>query len=326
MRWQRIANVLDQQCSSAYSSCRPKIVPLLGNQINQQAAVLRPGELMTVTATPEIGRECTTCNLSTNYHDVGIGSPVVLIHGSGPGVSAWANWRGVIPELSKTHRVIAPDMVGFGYSEVPKSHKFGIDTWITQLLELLDYLELPKVSLVGNSFGGALSLHFATRHPERVDRIVLMGAVSLDFELTEGLDMVWRYEPSVTAMRELMGVFAHNRALITDNLVQLRYEASKQRGMDKVYESLFPAPRQRWVHMLAQSEEVLSEIKHQTLLVHGREDKVIPLEVSIRAAQIMPNASLLIFSQCGHWTQIERRSEFVHALKGFLGAEWEVSV
>ena len=84
-----------------------------------------------------------------------------------------------------------------------------------------------------------------------------MGTVSLPFDLTDGLDKVWGYTPSVEGMRALMGVFAHDRALITDDLVRLRYEASRQRGMDAVYESLFPAPRQRWVDMLAHDEATL---------------------------------------------------------------------
>ena len=71
------------------------------------------------TPSPEIGRSVLAAGIATNVHDVGAGKPVLLIHGSGPGVTAWANWRLVLPELSKTCRAIAPDMVGFGYTERP---------------------------------------------------------------------------------------------------------------------------------------------------------------------------------------------------------------
>ena len=69
------------------------------------------------TQNPEIANSINAGGIQTNYHDVGNGKPVLLIHGSGPGVSAWANWRLTIPELAKQYRVIAPDMAGFGFSE-----------------------------------------------------------------------------------------------------------------------------------------------------------------------------------------------------------------
>lgn len=76
---------------------------------------------MTHATNPEIGKTFRTGSFETNYHDVGsgVGAPVLLLHGSGAGVSAWANWRGLIPVLSENFRVIAPDLVGFGYTTLP---------------------------------------------------------------------------------------------------------------------------------------------------------------------------------------------------------------
>ena len=74
------------------------------------------------TPSPEIARSIVAAGIRTNYHDVGEGFPLLLIHGSGPGVSAWANWRTVMPELARRSRVIAPDMVGFGFTERPAGH------------------------------------------------------------------------------------------------------------------------------------------------------------------------------------------------------------
>lgn len=274
---------------------------------------------MTVTtSSPEIGKSLRVGDITVNYLDQGQGETVLLIHGSGPGVSAWANWRGVIPELSSAYRVLAPDMAGFGRTEVAPGHQYNLQTWVAQIIGLLDALGVDRVSVIGNSFGGALALHLARAHPGRVHKIVLMGAVSLPFTLTEGLDTVWGYTPSLEGMRKLMGVFAWNQSLITDELIQSRYEVSMQRGMDKVYESLFPAPRQRWVDMLAQSPEELAKVVQPTLIVHGRDDQVIPLEVSVRLLDVMPNADLLVFGNCGHWTQIEKREAFVQAVRGFL--------
>lgn len=268
---------------------------------------------------PEIGKTCDLPGVHINYHDTGSGAPVLLIHGSGPGVSAWANWRGVIPPLGETYRVIAPDMVGFGYTRTDQPAAFDVECWVDLVVQLLDRLGLPKVHVVGNSFGGAIALHLARRHPQRVDKLVLMGAVSLPFPLTPGLDKVWGYTPSLQGMRELMGLFAHDQSLINDDLIASRFEVSRQRGMDKVYESLFPAPRQRWVDALGQDENLLRRVRNRTLIVHGRDDQVIPVDVSLRLLRVLPNADLLVFGNCGHWTQIEKRDEFVRAVRAFLG-------
>nr|AAG17130.1 hypothetical CdoFa [Comamonas sp. JS765] len=144
---------------------------------------------------PEVAHSIVAAGIRTNYHDVGSGDPVLLIHGSGPGVSAWANWRLVMPALSERARVIAPDMAGFGFSERPEGFAYGMDAWVRQAVGLLDALGIARADLVGNSFGGGLALALAIRHPERVRRLVLMGSVGVPFTLTEGLDAVWGYPP-----------------------------------------------------------------------------------------------------------------------------------
>ena len=131
---------------------------------------------VTAQAGPEIAQTVDVGGIATNYHDVGSGSPVVLIHGSGPGVTAWANWRLTMPELGRRFRVVAPDILGLGYTARPEGLRYGMQVWTDHLLGFLDALGLDRVSLVGNSFGGALALGMATRAPERLDKLVLMGA------------------------------------------------------------------------------------------------------------------------------------------------------
>lgn len=273
---------------------------------------------MSSAPNPEVGRAVVAAGIRTNVHDLGSGAPVLLIHGSGPGVSAWANWRLTMPELAKTRRVIAPDMVGFGYTERPAGQRYDMDAWVTQAVGLLDALGIVRTDLVGNSFGGALALAIAIRHPQRVRRLVLMGSVGVSFPITPGLDAVWGYTPSLQNMRRLLDLFAFDRSRINDELARLRYEASVRPGVQEAYAAMFPAPRQRWVDAMASRESDIRRIPHETLVVHGREDRIIPLENSLTLAQWIHRAQLHVFGRCGHWTQIEHSARFARLVDDFL--------
>jgi 2-hydroxymuconate-semialdehyde hydrolase len=274
--------------------------------------------MTTTLSSPEIGQSIDAGGIEVNYHDHGSGFPVLLIHGSGPGVSAFANWRLVMPELSKQRRVIAPDMVGFGFTERPSGYDYTMQNWVKQAIDLLDALGLEQVDLVGNSFGGALSLALTIHHPERVRRLVLMGAAGVSFPITPALDAVWGYEPSFENMRRIMDVFAYDRGLVNDDLARLRYEASAREGVQESYAQMFPAPRQRWVEALASREEDIAKINKETLIVHGRDDLVIPLQNSIRLSQLISRSQLHVYGRCGHWTQIEHSARFAQLVSNFL--------
>lgn len=267
---------------------------------------------------PEISQTILAGGITTNYHDVGEGDPVLLIHGSGPGVSAWANWRLTIPELSKQNRVIALDMVGFGYTERPEGFSYSMDAWVDHAIGLLDALGIDKISVVGNSFGGALALALAIRYQDRVDKLVLMGSVGVPFDITDGLDKVWGYTPSLDNMKQLLEIFAYDNSLMSDELAQLRYEASMRPGFQESYASMFPAPRQNGVDAMVSAAEDIKALPHKTLIIHGREDKVIPLQNAYQLMSYIDNAQMHIFGKCGHWTQIEYTDDFNHIVTRFL--------
>lgn len=270
------------------------------------------------THSPEIGKSFRHGTHVTNYHDAGAGQPVLLIHGSGPGVTAWANWRGVIAGLADRARVIAPDMLGFGYTQCSLKEPLDLDAWVAQVATLLDALDIDSLSIVGNSFGGAVALAFAVKYPQRVQRLVLMGTTGISFPLTDGLDKVWGYQPSLEGMKELLRVFAFDHSIITSDLVAMRYAASIRDDVQTRFAQLFPQPRQRGIDLLAQDETVLRKLQQPTLLVHGREDRVIPLAVSQRMAELIPNADLHVFAKAGHWVQIERQQAFLKLVSDFL--------
>lgn len=278
-----------------------------------------------MNSVPDVGLNALVAGLRTNYHDVGSGPPVLLLHGSGPGVSAWANWRTVMPALAEDYRLLAPDIPGFGYTETP-TRAYDAPRWTAHLEAFLDALDVSEVSVIGNSFGGALALRLAARAPGRVRRLVLMGSAGTRFPLTAGLDAVWGYEPSLAAMDHLMDVFVHDRSILPADLAERRYEASTRAGVQQAYSAMFPAPRQKCLDALALDDETLSKIESPTLLVHGANDQVIPIEASLNLLSRLPDAQLHMFGNCGHWVQIEKGPAFCDVLLRFLSGALDTTI
>jgi 2-hydroxymuconate-semialdehyde hydrolase len=267
---------------------------------------------------PEIGKSVLANGIQTNYHEHGQGEPVLLIHGSGPGVTGWANWRLTIPALAENFHVFAPDIVGFGYTERPASVQYNMDTWVKHILGFMDAMGIEKAHVVGNSFGGGLALAMAIRAPQRIGRLVLMGSAGLPFTITEGLDRVWGYTPSIDNMRGLLDLFAFDRNRVTDDLARMRYEASVRPGIQEAFAQMFPAPRQNGVNNLASDAAAIKALPHTTMIVHGREDKVIPLASSYELFSLIQKAQIHVFGQCGHWTQIEHAARFNKLINDFF--------
>ncbi|GAA4017947.1 alpha/beta fold hydrolase [Actimicrobium antarcticum] len=268
---------------------------------------------------PEIADRVTLNGITTNYHDQGEGFPVVLLHGSGAGVTAWANWRNTIPILKEKHRVIAPDLVGFGFTEAPEDIAYQfMDTWVEQVIALLDYLDIAQTDLLGNSFGGALSLALAVKHPERVRKMILMGPGGQPFPVTPELEALWGYTPSIDNMKKIMDIMAFDRSLVTDELAELRYRATMRPGFQERFARVFPPPRQRWSDAQVVPDEQLRALTHEVLIIHGRDDRVVPLDVSMKLMQKIDRAQLHIFGRCGHWTQIEHSARFNQLVLNFL--------
>lgn len=269
-------------------------------------------------ANPEVGKTIEVNGIKTNYLDIGEGTPVLMIHGSGPGVTGWANWRLNAPTLSQSLRLIIPDMVGFGYTDPAPDGRYNKDLWVNHAVSLLDSLGIEQAHIVGNSFGGGLALAIASRHPQRVGRMVLMGSAGLRFNLTWALDKVWGYKPSIEAMKELLCIFSYDSARVSDDLAELRYKASVRPGIAEQFSNMFPEPRQRWLDELALEDEAIKAIQHKALIVHGREDIVVPVSNAYRLHELLDNSQLHVFGRCGHWTQIEQCETFNHLLAGFL--------
>jgi 2-hydroxymuconate-semialdehyde hydrolase len=260
-----------------------------------------------------------TALIDVGSADPAASPPVLLLHGSGPGVTAAANWRPVIPALSEDRRVLAPDQLGFGGTATGEPRTYGRAAWTAHALALLDTLGTGPVDIIGNSMGGAVALSIARARPQAVRRIVLMGSMGVAMALPAGLNTVWGYTPGIPQMREVIGLFAHDRGLITDELIEMRYQASLDEKVSASWQAMFPEPRQRWVDDLALSGAELASIQAPVLLVHGRDDRVVPWRVSsAQLIDLLPGARMHILSGCGHWTMIEKTAEFLAVVRPFL--------
>jgi len=271
-------------------------------------------------ANPEIGKSVVAAGIKTNFLEAGSGDPVILIHGSGPGVTGYANWRLTIPVLAQKYRVLAPDIAGFGYTERKADQVYNLDFWVRHLVEFMDAVGVKKARFVGNSFGGALTLALTARHPERVEKFVLMGAAGVEFELTPGLDAVWGYQPSLDSMRQAVMSFAYDTSFITEDLIRSRYEASIRPGYHESYAKIFAEPRQPTIKALATPEADIRKITRPALVIHGRDDRIVPLSNSIKLHSLIQKSDLHVFGECGHWTQIEKKDQFVKLVMDFFAA------
>ncbi|WP_208453250.1 MULTISPECIES: alpha/beta fold hydrolase [Burkholderia] len=267
-----------------------------------------------------VGKMLVAADHQTNYHEVGQGKPLFLLHGSGPGVSGWTNWKGVMNELGRHFRVIVPDIAGFGFTEFKEGNKYDIKLWVRHLTGIMDALGIEKASFVGNSFGGALSIGLALFDRTRVERLVLLGTPAGEFEQTPGLRSAWTYEPSLENMEQTMRLFPYDQSIITEEMVRARYEASARPGAQDALRKLIPKPSDEGATVVRGfPASAVAGIEAPTLVLHGREDKVVPPECGFLLAQHIPNADLHLFAKCGHWVQTERRADFLRLVADFIG-------
>ena len=276
------------------------------------------------TATLQTGSYTTHLNRAGEGNE----ETVLFLHGSGPGATGWSNWQFALPALGESFDCLGPDMIGYGGSEHPKNPPQGTDAWLEvwmeQIISLLDQTGVEKAHLVGNSMGGALALHFLKRHPERVGRLVLMGTMGTPHQIRDGLADLWGFydEPSPQNMKKAIQRFVYDPAIVggdLDAIAEARYEAALDEDVSRSFASMFPAPRQQHVDNLALTDSFFQSIENPTLLVHGRDDVIIPLETSYYLLERLPQVQMHVFGRCRHWIMIEHREAFNRVVADFLG-------
>ncbi|MGI5330428.1 alpha/beta fold hydrolase [Actinomadura nitritigenes] len=264
--------------------------------------------------------------LTFRLHETGgRGSEAVLfLHGSGPGATGLSNWERIITDLGPRFWCLAPDQIGFGDSSHPVDAPRGMGPFnelrAEALLALVDGLGLEKVHLVGNSMGGQLALLMTLARPELVGRILLMGSGGApDMPVSPGLTHLREFyaSPSAESLKGLLSEFVYDldpmRGTI-DRVVAERMAYVNREDVRRSHEASFdPNGTRRFF-----TREELATITHEVLCVHGRDDRIIPVDASKYFAAAIPNANLYVLGRCGHWTQIEHPETFERLLTGLI--------
>ncbi len=264
-----------------------------------------------------------------HYHEAGTatGTPVVLLHGGGPGATAWSNFGRNLPVFGERFRTLMVDLPGFGDSGVPAvgGHYFTVAA--DALAALLDELGVARVHLVGNSLGGGVSVRFALRHPDRAERLVLMGPGGLGLNVfspdpTEGIKRLAEFAAPPGPSREKLAAFlrtlVYDQRLITEELIDERFAAASRpqalRGLAALGAS-FNDPARYEEGLLWREAH---RLRQPVLLVWGREDRTNPLDGALVALKLIRDVRLHVFGGCGHWAQLEKFDEFNQLTITFL--------
>ena len=262
--------------------------------------------------------------LQLHYNDFGQGEEtVIMLHGSGPGASGWANFhRNVQPLVDAGYRVILMDCPGWSKSDPIVCTGSRSELNARALKGLMDALGIARAHLVGNSMGAHSANAFALNYPERVGKLVLMGggtggpsqSVPMPTEGIKLLQALYR-EPSIENLKKMMAVFVYDSSSLTEALFQTRLENMLQRRehLENFVKSLAANPRQ-----FTDFGPRLADITAPTLIIWGRDDRFVPLDVGLRLLWGMPNAQLHVFNRCGHWAQWEHAEQFNRMVLDFL--------
>jgi 2-hydroxy-6-oxonona-2,4-dienedioate hydrolase len=262
--------------------------------------------------------------LNIHYNDCGQGAEtVVMLHGSGPGASGWANFnRNIEPLVEAGYRVILMDCPGWSKSDSIVCTGSRSDLNARVLEGLLDVLGLERVHILGNSMGGHSAVAFALANPQRVGKLVLMGGgtggaspfVPMPTEGIKLLQGLYR-EPTVENLKKMMNVFVFDTSDLTEELFQTRLDnmLTRRDHLDNFVESLAINPKQ-----FPDFSPRLGEIKAQTLVIWGRNDRFVPMDTGLRLIAGIPNSELHVFNSCGHWAQWEHADKFNRMVLDFL--------
>ena len=261
-------------------------------------------------------------DLTLRYHEAGNGDAVIMLHGGGPGAGGWSNFARNIGPFCEHYRTILPDCPGFGKSDTIVSSEPRDLINARAVRDLMDTLGIEKTHLVGNSMGGASAIRFALEYPERLDKLILMGAGGGGQSLfspqpLEGIKLLFRVyrDPTLENLKQMLSVFVYDQSQMTEELIQTRFDtmmATREHLENFVKSAANPAA------VLTDFTPRLHEIRARTLILWGRDDRFVPLDHGLKFLWGIPDARLHVFSRCGHWCQWEHADEFNRLVMDFV--------
>jgi pimeloyl-ACP methyl ester carboxylesterase len=272
-------------------------------------------------------RELTTDAGVLRYHEAGEGPSLLLLHGSGPGVTGWRNFRGILPTFAKHFRCLVLEFPGFGVSD-----DFGGHPMITAFGAIgtfVDALGLDSVDIIGNSMGGGVGINYAIRQPAKVRRLVTIGGIGTNILTpgpSEGIRLLQEFTEDPTRQRlvDWLHSMVYDRALVTEELIEERFAlATDPSTLDSARRMYGKAAFEQMMAAMRASDApmpwaTMHKVSAPTLLTWGRDDRVSPLDMALIPMRTIPNAELHVFPNCGHWAMIEAKAAFEATVLSFL--------
>ncbi|MFN2536750.1 MAG: alpha/beta fold hydrolase [Mycobacteriales bacterium] len=256
------------------------------------------------------------------YHDVGDGVPVVFLHGSGPGVTGWANFGANLPELHGIRSIVV-DQPGFGASGRDEVYERNyLDISADAVVGLMDALGLEQAGIVGNSMGGDVAVTVTLNHPDRISKMLLNGPGGTGVPIlgpspSEGILRLMDFYMNPTRERivDWLKTMVFDQRVLTDELIEARFAAATAPGavqnLQDAYATFYNPALTGDVPLWAK----VHKIRQPTLICWGRDERVAPVEGALLPARRMPKCDLRIYSRCGHWVQVERKADFERACR-----------
>ena len=272
-------------------------------------------------------RETQTSSGLLRYYDVGDGPVLLFLHGSGPGVTGWRNFRGVLPTFAEQFRCLILEFPGFGVSDDAGGHPMVTAQQAVQ--PFLDALEVATVDIVGNSMGGGVGISFAINNPDRIRKLVTIGGIGTNIFSpgpSEGIRLLQEFteEPTRQRLIDWLHSMVYDPALLTEELIEERWTlatdpetlaAARRMYGKRTFAQMMVFMRNSDAPLpWAQMHKVLAP----TLLTWGRDDRVSPLDMALIPMRTIPNAELHVFPNCGHWAMIEAKAAFESVVLAFL--------
>ena len=264
------------------------------------------------------GHKIQAAGITLHYHDVGQGPPIIMLHGAGPGATAWSNFKQNVGELSRNFRCLLVDLPQFGGSEKVVITTGRSSYTANVLADFLKQLGIERSHFIGNSMGGQAAIKLAIDRPELVDKLVVIGSTPVGRSIfcpmpLEGIKHIINYYrggASIEKMRALVEVILFDHSFIDDETIQERYEASID---PEVVEVMTGRPPER-----EELTDQLHKVAAPTLIVWGLDDRLGAMDIGLFMLSRFQNARMHIFNRCGHWAQVEHAGEFNRLVSEFL--------